>query len=139
MNQLNLVGNVAKTATVNNTKSGRQAINFRIAVNESHKGQDGQRQEKTTYFSATIWKDAGQSTKISQALVSGKQVRVTGSVSTRVYTDKDQQPQADLVVTVKEIELLGGGKGQGTAPVDEEFTATTGLPQNADDDNDLPF
>lgn len=140
MQQLIIIGNVAKAAEVRQVNENVQVISFRVAVNESYKDKQGQKQERTTYYKVERWVKAGASTKVAEFLTKGKLVSVTGKPSVSAYLDKDNQAQADLVVRVNNapdaLQLLGSN-GQGTSG--NEATHNQVVPAGGDDDNDLPF
>lgn len=71
---------------------------FSVATNTKVKGE-----EVACFVEASLWGKRGQA--LSQYLVKGKQVMVTGELTTRTYKEKTY-----LEMRVDQIELLGGGK-----------------------------
>ena len=137
MQQLIIIGNVGKQAEVRQAPNG-QAIGFSVAVNETYKDKQGQKQEKTTWFDVTVWKKLGESTKLAEYLKPGQAVSIIGRPTADAYINKDQKAVASLGVRVDRLELIGSPKGQAanTAAPDDEDTIHL---RQQDDDNDLPF
>ena len=84
----------------------RKVINFNVAVNQDHKDADGNKVEKTEWVKAALWKSDGQSMKIADYLKKGTKVFLEGIPSAEGYESRDGAVKSNLVVTVKEIELV---------------------------------
>ncbi len=83
--QIILVGNLGQDPEMRYTPSGVPVTSFSLAVNRVWTGQDGQRQEKTTWFRVTAWQREAE--LASQYLSKGRQVLVIGEA--RAYTDRE--------------------------------------------------
>lgn len=132
--QIMLVGHLGSEVEMRYTPFGVPVASFNLAVNKSWVGQDGQRQEKTTWFRVTAWNKQGENA--AQYLAKGRQVMVVGEVEeARPWTDRDGNQRASLEVTAQVIKYLGGGRdesGEGKAK-----PATTQAPQR--EDIEIPF
>jgi len=108
--QITLVGNLGNDPEMRYTPSGVPVTSFSLAVNRSWTGQDGQKQDKTTWFRITTWRK--QAEIVSQYLTKGRQVMVVGEVEeARPWTDKDGNNRASLEVTATTVRFIGGREG----------------------------
>jgi len=133
--QITLVGNLGSDPEMRYTPSGVPVTSFSLAVNKSWTGQDGQRQEKTTWFRITTWRK--QAETVSQYLTKGRQVLVIGEVEeARPWTDRDGNQRASLEVTAQLVRFIGsrgdGSGGSHDAPVPE-------TPPEGVGEADIPF
>ena len=60
MNVVALIGRLGADPEVRYTASGVQVASFRIAVNEYWTDQNGERKERTHWFSCGAWKNLAQ-------------------------------------------------------------------------------
>jgi single-strand DNA-binding protein len=74
---------------------------------------------------------------LSQYLVKGQAVTVTGSVSEREWTSKDGEKRKSMDVRVNDVALQGGRKD--AEPQEERRQAPKPAPVLFEDDSDLPF
>ena len=136
MQVLHIVGNVGKDAEVRQTSTG-QAIGFSVAVNETYTDHQGERQERTSWYKATLWKKLGASTGVAQYLVKGQSVAITGRPSAEAFTGQDGTARAEMCVRVERLDLVGRAKAKDADAGDNmepEFSTN-----ESSDDNDLPF
>ncbi|MEZ4732100.1 MAG: single-stranded DNA-binding protein [Caldilineaceae bacterium] len=137
--QITLIGNLGNDPEMRYTPSGVPVASFSLAVNRSWTGQDGQRQDKTTWFRVSVWNK--QAEIVSQYLSKGRQVLVVGEVEeARPYTDRDGNMRASLEVRAQSVRFLGqrgdapmGGGNYGNA----SMPASTGSAEVQDED--IPF
>ena len=54
--QITIVGNLGQDPEMRYTASGVPVTSFSVAVSKRWTGQDGQKQEKTTWFRVTAWR-----------------------------------------------------------------------------------
>ncbi|MDI9547352.1 MAG: single-stranded DNA-binding protein [Chloroflexota bacterium] len=140
--QIILVGNLGQDPEMRYTPSGVPVTSFSLAVNRVWTGQDGQRQEKTTWFRVTAWQREAE--LASQYLSKGRQVLVIGEVEeARPWTDRDGNQRASLEVRARTIRFIGGrgDAGMGGGYGDEEHAASGSGSGNAPaaNDEDIPF
>lgn len=115
--QITLIGHLGGDVETRFTPSGVEVSNFSVAVNKSWKGQDGQKQEKTTWFRCAAWGNlAGV---VSQYLHKGSKVFVLGEVEARAYTAADGTPACSLDVRVDTIRFLDGKKEETTVVAED--------------------
>jgi len=135
MQKIQIIGNVCKDAVLRET-NGRKAINFNIAVNESYKDAQGQKHERTMFYSCTQWREANASTALTQYLLKGAKVFVEGKPDAALYKDNSNNTKIDLRINVSHIEIVAfAKKDEETAQAETTSTAATA----AMADDDLPF
>lgn len=137
--QITLIGNLGNDPEMRYTPSGVPVASFNLAVNRSWTGQDGQRQDKTTWFRVSVWNK--QAEIVTQYLSKGRQVMVVGEVEeARVYTDRDGNPRASLEVKAQSVRFLGQ---RGDAPMGGGGGGNHAMPASANaadvQDEDIPF
>lgn len=138
--QVILVGNVGRDAELKYTPQGIAVADFSIAVSK-RTGKGEQRQEETTWFKVTLWRERAEN--LSQYIKKGKRVMVVGEVKARAYTNNQGQAAASLEVTANEVRLLdsrsdeeGGGGGNYGGGGARGGNSGGG---DAEDVNDIPF
>jgi single-strand DNA-binding protein len=134
--QITLIGNLGKDPEMRYTPSGQPVTTFTMAVSRSWQNQEGQRQEKTTWFRVTAWRKLAETA--SQYLTKGSRVLVVGEVEEpQAYMDRDGKPRASLEVTAQNIRFMST-KGDATMAVPAGGATHTGeAPEMRDED--IPF
>lgn len=142
--QITLVGNLGNDPEMRYTPSGVPVASFRLAVNKSWTTQDGQRQDKTTWFRITTWRKTAEI--VSNYLTKGRQVLVIGEVDEpRPYTDREGTMRASLGVTAQIVKFLGNRSDQPmpitTPNAANTVPATEGKTNVAEEavEEDIPF
>lgn len=139
--QITLVGNLGNDPEMRYTPSGVPVASFSLAVSRSWVGQDGQRQEKTTWFRVTAWRKLAET--VSQYLSKGRQVLVIGEIEdARPYTDRDGNLRAALEVTAQTVRFIGqrGDSGGGHEMGAGNYSGAPAAAHNHDvQDEDIPF
>ena len=138
--QVTLIGNLGNDPEMRYTPSGVPVASFNMAVNKSWTTQDGQRQDKTTWFRVTAWRRTAET--VSQYLSKGRRVLVVGEVEeARPYTDRDGNPRASLEVTAQIIKFVGGRNEM--SELDSELLGSSSRNDNGNDEgfdeDDIPF
>lgn len=115
-----LIGRVGKDAELAYTPTGIAVSKFSLAVSRVT-GKGESRQEKTTWFRVSIWREKAEN--LNQYIKKGGLLMVEGEISVNAYIGKDGQPAASLELTAHEIKLLSskedGGRGA-SDPADGE-------------------
>ena len=113
VNKVILLGNLGRDAETKFTPSGVAKTTFSIATGRRWKDQQtGEWREETDWHNIVLWR----SENLANYLTRGKQVYVEGRLSTRSYDDKDGNKKWITEVVAEEVLLLGGGRGEGSAP-----------------------
>jgi single-strand DNA-binding protein len=111
--QITLIGNLGSDPDMRYTPSGVPYASFSLAVNKSWTNQEGQRQDKTTWFRITVWRK--QAETVSQYLTKGSKALIVGELEeARIYTDRDGNNRVSLDVTANTVRFLSG-RGEGAA------------------------
>ena len=143
LNRVQLIGNVGKDPEIRSVTSGDKVANFSLAMSESWKDKDGNKQEKTEWANIVVWGD-GLVNVIEKYVQKGSKVFVEGKFVTRKY-EKDGQDRYTTEVVLSgfgsQLILLGdAGGGSSRPPADD--TPPAGRP-GADRaqafDDDIPF
>lgn len=138
--QIILVGNLGSDPEMRYTPNGVPVTSFSLAVNKRWTSQDGQKQDKTTWYRISAWRKEAE--LASQYLTKGRQVLVVGELDeARMFTGRDGQVHVSLEVTAHTIRFLGG-RGEGASS--ETGASHTAAPANAGggehpNDEDIPF
>lgn len=110
MSSLNLcqfIGRIGKIET-RYLSNGDAVTNCSIAVNETWKDQNGEKQERCEWVNITAYKKLAE---IMQSYcIKGMQIYVSGKMQTRKYTDKNgiERYTTDIIAT--DMKMLGGKK-----------------------------
>lgn len=123
LNVCTFVGRVTKDATTESVGAkGTQITKFGIANNTGF-GQYA----KTNFFNVQVWGNQGVS--LSQYLVKGKQVAVSGALENQKWTGKDGLEHDSWALTANSVTLLADARNsnnesaptQSTPPEDVTF------------------
>jgi single-strand DNA-binding protein len=125
---MQIIGRVTADATVAETNSGKQVINFSVAENFSYKTKAGERKNNASFFDCAYWVNLG----IAPYLIKGTIVRVEGRAKAEAYTTAQGEARARVVVHVDSVKLYGGGRTANTPEPADAGTITEPI-------EDLPF
>ena len=106
-----IIGNLGGDPELRYTASGVPVATFSVATSEHWKSQDGQPQERTTWFRVSAWNK--QAETCNQYLHKGNKVMVVGRVSAHAYIAADNAPKATIELTATNVRFLspaGNGK-----------------------------
>jgi len=130
---MEITGTVTKSAVVNATTSGKQVINFTIAVGDGYKAKSGEWVDKTQFIQCAYWRSTSEA--IIKMLSKGATVQLFGSLQApQVWTDRNGNPRASLVFRTANIKPIRKPNQQPQATTTPTATGTT----NTEKD-DLPF
>lgn len=127
MNNITVAGTLGRDCELKQLHSGDTICNFSIA---DSMGRD----KGTIWWNCTLFGKRAES--LSQYLLKGQAVTVSGSVTEREWTDKDGAKRKNMDVRVNDIALQGGRKDSS----EPHFERRSPKPQqDAFDDSDIPF
>ena len=141
--QIILIGNLGRDPEMRYTPSGVPVTSFSLAVSRSWTGQDGQKQEKTTWFRVTAWRR--QAEIVSQYLTKGSKVLVVGEIEeARTYVDKNGETRVSLEVTAQNVKFMSSRADSSGGDYGDEEHAASGSSSSgggapAMQDEDIPF
>jgi len=145
LNLCQFIGNIGKIET-RYLSNGDAVTNCSIAVNETWKDQNGEKQERCEWVNITAYKKLAE---IMQSYcIKGMQIYVSGKMQTRKYTDKNgiERYTTDIIAT--DMKMLGNRSSGGSSktPADHEESPqnqNASAPKSAggfdDMDDDIPF
>ncbi len=96
-----LIGNLVDDPELRFTPSGVAMAKIRLAVNRRWRGQDGEWQENTSFFTGTIWRE--QAEQAAESLQKGARVIVTGRLEQRSWETDQGERRSVVEVQVDEI------------------------------------
>lgn len=128
-----IVGNVGRDPELRYTTSGSAVCDFSVAVNRRWTGQDGQMNEKTTWFRVTCWRKLAET--VNQYVTKGRQVLVTGEVDASAWVGDDGEARATLEITARDVKFLGSRNDDFSAGMGREG----GSHAPSSDLQDIPF
>jgi len=134
-NKVTLIGRLGKDPELG-TAGDKQYCHISLATNESWKGKDGERHERTDWHNITIW---GRSAEyVASRASKGSLVFVEGQLRNRTWTDQAENTRKTVEVHVNlngTIKILDGPKVQTNQPQSQPESKS----QEASQDEDLPF
>lgn len=158
LNKVTLIGNLGNDPEIRTTTGGNKVAQFSLATSRQWNSASGEKQEKTEWHKCVAWNQGQRGTGLADIIEKyakkGDRLYVEGRIEYRQYEDKEKQTKYVTEINVREILLLGGGRGSGGADFEgtparsrapekarsgaaEDFEEFPGA-LNAEDD-DLPF
>lgn len=128
-----IVGHLGRDPEMRFTTSGVPVTSFTVATNRRWTDQNGQLQERTTWYRVTAWRKLGE--LCNQYLTKGRMVLVEGDVEASAWMSQDGQPRASLELTARNVRFLGGRDM--VEPVISRMEDDQEAP--AIDDEEIPF
>jgi single-strand DNA-binding protein len=109
LNHVSLIGRLTRDAEYKVLPSGQAVCNFSIAVNRRRKNGDSW-EDEANYFDIVLW--GKQADSLNRYLVKGKQIGIDGELRQDRW-QQDGQNRSKVVISAINVQLLGGGPGQG--------------------------
>ena len=132
INKVILIGNLGAAPETKYTQSGTAVCNFRIAVTEKWKGQDGKQQEHTEWVSIVAWKRLAEI--CGEYLANGSKIYIEGKLQTRKWQAQDGTDRYTTEVVAKEMQMLSGKESR------RQDIPEAGEPyQHSKEDDSVPF
>lgn len=153
LNKVTLIGNLGADPEIRTTPNGRKVAQFSLATGRQWTSASGEKQEKTEWHKCVAWNAKGRGTGLADVIEryvkKGDKLFVEGEIQYRQYEDKDKQTRYVTEINVREILLLGGGRGgEGGFESSRPAAKAAGgkadagfsdFPEAMDGDDDLPF
>ena len=95
-----IVGNLTRDPELRFTAGGKGVASFGVAVGRRFQ-QNGEWQEKTSFFNVTAWDTLGEN--IAASLTKGTRVIVTGRLEQREYETKEGEKRNVVEIVADEI------------------------------------
>ena len=139
MNSICLIGNICNDVELKTTQTGKSVCSFNLAVRRPYS------KDTTDFFTVVCWGKNAES--ITQYCGKGSRIAVSGMLTSRKYTDKDNNNRTAIEVSAEEVTFLNSKTAEGSAPSTQSTDPT---PYNATreefaefvemtNDSDLPF
>lgn len=139
VNKAILLGRLGKDPELRYTPSGKAVASFSLATSERWTGQDGQKNESTTWHNIVAW--GKQAEVIKEYLRKGREVYIEGRIDNRTYDKKDGSGKGYISEIVVQSFQFVGSRGDSQngpeTPPPAEGEAPSG--SSTSDDDDLPF
>ncbi|MDQ6871732.1 MAG: single-stranded DNA-binding protein [Gemmatimonadota bacterium] len=115
LNKVMLIGNLGSDPEVRSTTGGSRVATFSLATSRSWNSPSGEKQEKTEWHRCVVWnsKNSGLADVVEKYCKKGDKIYVEGRIEYRQWQDKENQTRYSTEVNVRELLMLGGGKGGG--------------------------
>ena len=122
LNKVTLIGNLGNDPEVRSTTGGNRVATFSLATSRSWNDQSGNRQEKTEWHRCVVWNTKGSQLAdiVEKYVKKGDKLYVEGRIEYRQWQDKDGQTRYSTEINVRELIMLGGGRGGSSGEYDSE-------------------
>ena len=143
VNKVVLVGRAGGNGELKFTAAGKPVASFSLAVNESFKTRDGEKNEHVEWFRCVCWNKRAEI--VGQYVTTGKLLFIEGRLQTRKYDEREGNAHKVIEVVVSQLRLLAGGNGSANGNGERQEGTTPHQRQAAagrDDtslDSDIPF
>ena len=120
MASLNLCQFIGRIGNIENRymSNGDAVVNCSIAVNESYKDKNGDKQEKTEWVNVVVYR------KLAEIMASyctkGMLIYVSGKISTRKWEDKNGVERYTTEIIASDMKMLGSAREKVTSD-DRQF------------------
>ena len=101
INNIMLVGRTTADVELKTTTSGKSVASFTLANNGYN--------DATNFINVVAWNKTAE--LLAQYAPKGKQLAITGRLTTRGYEDKDGNKRQAVEVVVEDFNFVGGGRG----------------------------
>ena len=118
LNIVAIAGHLGADPELKYTSSGVPVASFRIAVNEFWTNQDGERQERTHWFTCVAWKKLAET--IGEYLKKGSHVAVSGSLQQRTWQNEVGETRSTVEIVVRSLTMLDKKKHEEAPPIEDE-------------------
>jgi single-strand DNA-binding protein len=115
LNKVTLIGNLGNDPEVRSTTGGNRVATFSLATSRSWNDASGNKQEKTEWHRCVVWntKSSQLADIVEKYVKKGDKLYVEGRIEYRQWQDKDGQTRYSTEINVRELIMLGGGRGGG--------------------------
>lgn len=122
LNKVTLIGNLGNDPEIRTTTGGNKVAQFSLATGRQWNSASGEKQEKTEWHKCVAWNQGSRGTGLADIIEryvkKGDKLYVEGRIEYRQYQDKENQTKYVTEINMREILLLGGGKGGGGGDMD---------------------
>ena len=131
MNQVNLIGRLARDTELKYTQTGKAVASFTVAVNKGF-GKDSE----ADFINCVAWEKTAEN--LANYTAKGSQVGISGRLQVRSYDSKEGKKVYVTEVVANFIEFIGTKSDQGQKPKQESPVDDFEVIDD-DQSEDLPF
>ena len=139
LNQIFIMGRLARDPEVRHTQSGVTVCSFTLAVDRDIKDkQTGER--KTDWIPVTAWRGTGE--LVSRYLHKGDSIVVVGRLEIQEWTDRQGNKRTTPNVSAENVYFTGGRRqetAQSYQQQGQEYQQEQNFEELDDDQTELPF
>lgn len=132
-----VVGHLGRDPEMRYTSTGQSVTSFSVATTRRWTSQDGNQQEKTTWFRVTAWGKLGE--LCNQYLTKGRLVLVEGDIDASAWKSQDGEPRASLELTARNVRFLGGRDMVTPVPGMSSMPGRADMEPPMIDEEEIPF
>lgn len=132
LNKVMLIGRLGIDPELRYTQNGQPVANFRMATDESYRGQDGNMVERTEWHRVVVF--GKQAEPVANYLHKGSMAYVEGSLQTRQWEDQNGQTRYTTEIKAQRVQFLdpkGASQGGYDAPRQQSAPQGGGRQQQA--------
>src|SRR3954467_9973457 len=132
LNKVTLIGNLGNDPEVRSTTGGNRVATFSLATSRSWNDASGSKQEKTEWHRCVVWntKNSQLADIVEKYVKKGDKIYVEGRIEYRQWQDKENQTRYSTEINVRELLMLGGGRGA-SGDFDSEGSGRSRAPATA--------
>lgn len=106
---MEIIGRLTADAKVNETRNGRQVVNFSIATNDNYKPKDSDEvRQVTTYFNCSYWINS----RVAKALTKGKLAELYGAYKCKHLHEHSRRNKSVFKLSRKQYEAARKTNGR---------------------------
>lgn len=144
-----ITGNLTRDPELRTTPNGASVCSFSVAVNRVYRDSNGEQKEDVSFIDCSAWGKLGE--MISQYAKKGSGVLVSGRLSQRTWTDKENNKRSRVEIVVEDFNFTGAPSERSgerssfgaAAAVDDMAEPVEEMPQDIPegpvDLSDIPF
>ena len=121
LNRCSFIGNLTRDPEVKFLTNGEAVANCSIAVNESWKDKNGDKQERVEFVNITFYRRLAEIA--GEYLKKGALTYVEGKMQTRKWVDKEGHDRYTTEIIVDQMQMLGGKKDERPDPAEHHSGA----------------
>ncbi len=103
-NNVQLIGHLGQKPEIITLESGKKMARFSLATNDTYKNAKGEKVENTDWHNIVAWNKTAE--LVEMFLDKGKQVAISGKLTTRTWDDKDGNKKYITEIVCKELLML---------------------------------
>lgn len=145
MNSVQIIGNLGDDGELKYTQGGSALLRLRVAVNDTWKDRDGNKQQKTHWMSCVLWGKRAEA--LHPHVNKGDKIGIEGSLEQRSWEDQNGNRRSTIEIKVRDVTLLGSPRASsGDRPPPSSGPPSESGPSGSGDyephdfgDSDIPF